>query len=175
MTLIRHACGVPPSPKGKASTWSVFTLCITANTLILKGFARNEKHKPLAFPAGEGADQRSDGRRMRVTPQPHFPSDNSPLNSNLIPPSSKKVPRICEEPFTFSINQSLSARLPSPLPILHVAFYMLHVPFTSTVTTSQGLKSLGAKGTVLATPREITRRSSWRPEVYFGKRPWSGA
>ena len=58
VTLIRHAYGAPPSPKGKASTWSVFTLFITANTLIQKGFARSEKHKPLAFPAGEGADQR---------------------------------------------------------------------------------------------------------------------
>ncbi len=44
-----------------------------------------------------------------------------------------------------------------------------------TTTTSRRLNSLGTKGTVFATPREMTSRPSWTPEVYLGNKCWSGA
>ena len=96
---------------------------------------------------------------------------NSPTNPNL------KLLSFCdhfspkkktESPhFPFSVLFSFS--------VLDFAFYILHFAFTSTVTTSQGLKKRGTQGTVLATPREMIKRFSWSPEVYFGNSPWSGA
>ena len=56
VTLIR----LPPHtlvgtfPHGEGKHVVCFTLLTPKNILLIKGFAVNEKHKTLAFPAGEG-------------------------------------------------------------------------------------------------------------------------
>ena len=63
----RHGSGCPPQaaasihyrvaaslPRGEGKHVAGFTLLTPKNILLLKGFAVNEKHKTLAFPAGEG-------------------------------------------------------------------------------------------------------------------------
>ena len=81
VTLIRRDMWAAPSPKGKASMWSVFTLFITESTLIPKGFAGSDKHKSLAFPLGEGVT-----RLVRVTDEGHPKTYRSvPANSSINP------------------------------------------------------------------------------------------
>ena len=53
---------------------------------------------------------------------------------------------------------------------LHEWYVQNGLPSTLTTTTSQGLKKRGMGAAVLATPREITRRCSWTPLVYFGNK-----
>ena len=84
VTLIRHAYGVPPSPRGRQEIGCVSCYLITENILIYKNFQITKNIKPLPSPRGKVPTSSCGGRRMRVTPQPLLPSDSRPLNPNFI-------------------------------------------------------------------------------------------
>ena len=66
VTLIRHAYGVPPSPRGRQEIGCVSRYLITENILIYKSFQITKNIKPLPSPRGKVPTSSCGGRRMRV-------------------------------------------------------------------------------------------------------------
>ena len=65
-TLIRHACGVPPSPRGRQEVRCVSRALLTRNILIHNGFQAAKQYGALPFPRGNVPTSSCGGRRMRV-------------------------------------------------------------------------------------------------------------